>query len=200
MGIKHCGKSTQGKLLANYYACPFIDTDAEIAVLTGMQPRELYVAQGAAGFMDAEARVCKELEARFSADSNAADGSAGSRQGSISCVVATGGGICNNRAAVDALVSWGIPVFLQADEKLAADRIVREARVLENGELQNLPAYIAKENPRSLQDVRAVFHRFYEERTALYSGLCEVSVQMQAVAPELNRDRILAAVRDYMAL
>ena len=30
MGIKHSGKSTQGRLLAGHFGCPFIDIDDEI--------------------------------------------------------------------------------------------------------------------------------------------------------------------------
>ena len=46
LGIKHCGKSTQGKLLAKYFNCPFFDTDDEIEVLTGKSPRQIYTEQG----------------------------------------------------------------------------------------------------------------------------------------------------------
>ncbi|WP_191014265.1 shikimate kinase [Treponema zioleckii] len=38
MGIKHCGKSTQGKLLANHFDCNFFDTDDVILELTKKNP------------------------------------------------------------------------------------------------------------------------------------------------------------------
>ena len=46
LGIKHCGKSTQGKLLSNHLGCPFFDTDDEVTKLTGKSPRELYIQLG----------------------------------------------------------------------------------------------------------------------------------------------------------
>mgnify|MGYP002853055256 CR=1 FL=1 len=208
MGIKHCGKSTQGKLLAAHFSCPFFDTDDEVTALTGKTPRELYVQQGKNAFMQAEAQVCKQLSARFSVD--AADSRLASApsalacaakeplQTAFSCVIATGGGIANNEPALQALASCGVLVFLQADEKLACDRIIREISFDEAGALKNAPAYIASEHPATLADVRAIFHRFYEERTALYTARCNITVQMTSLPPEQNRERILQALRTLL--
>ncbi|MBQ1794978.1 MAG: shikimate kinase, partial [Treponema sp.] len=42
MGIKHCGKSTQGKILAKKMGSDFYDTDEVIAEQTGKSPRQIY--------------------------------------------------------------------------------------------------------------------------------------------------------------
>ena len=42
MGIKHCGKSTQGKIISQKLGLPFYDTDDVITLLTGKTPREIY--------------------------------------------------------------------------------------------------------------------------------------------------------------
>lgn len=184
MGIKHCGKSTQGRLLSQYLDCPFYDTDDLITARTGKTPRALYVQDGVSAFMQAEAEACQQLATIVGSEEY------------TGCVIATGGGICNNQAAIDILSRIGVCIFLRADEKLAADRIVREAHVTADGTLQNLPAYIAKENPQSLDDVRAAFHRFYEDRVAVYKKICSVSVVMQPVPAEQNMHRIISAVSE----
>ena len=180
-GIKHCGKSTQGRRLSDKLAVPFYDTDDLIEELEGITPREIYNRGGKEAFMLAEENACRELKNRLS---------------SGAAVVATGGGICDNDKAVEILKELGVIVFLMADEHIAAARIVREAR-LENGELKNLPAYIAKENPQSLDEVRALFHSFYQRRTASYKEIAAITVEMKNASKSENTSAILKAVRSY---
>lgn len=185
MGIKHCGKSTQGKLLAEHFACPLYDTDTVIQKSTGKSPRELYTQSGEAAFIKAEAQACSSIIAKLAPTA-----------APYTAVIATGGGICNNPDALAALRASGIFVFLNADEKTAADRIVREVRVNADGTLSNMPAYIAKEQPQSLEAVRDAFHRFYVARSATYQSLADVTVAMQAVPPDVNMRLILASLAE----
>ena len=147
LGIKHCGKSTQGKLLAKHFDCPFFDTDDEVTVLTGKNPRQIYTEQGKEAFLEAEKQACEKLADKLSSINKA--------------VIATGGGICNNPAALEVLHKLGTFVFLNADEKTAANRIVWEIKYDSDGAMKNLPAYIANKNPANVKDVRAIFHDFY---------------------------------------
>lgn len=185
MGIKHCGKSTQGKLLSQKLNLPFFDTDSVIQEMTGKTPREIYTTDGEEGFKKAETDACKEITLRIK------DGAS---------VIATGGGICNNAEALSVLHKLGTFVFLQSSEKVAADRICREARTDENGKLTNLPAYIAKDNPSSMAKVRELFHEFYEERVRLYAGIADISVRMDGAAgpcpKQVNTNRILSALKN----
>ena len=105
--------------------------------------------------------------------------------------MATGGGICNNQEAVDVLRSIGKTVFLIADEKTAADRIIKEASVQSDGTITGLPAYIAKKSPRSLQEARDIFHVFYEERMKLYTSIADASITMQDAPKTMNANRIM---------
>lgn len=180
MGIKHCGKSTQARHLAAHFNCPSFDTDDIITELTGKTPREIYQEQGPEGFMKAEEQACKEVIGRTTAQT---------------AVVATGGGICNNPRATALLKEAGTLIFLNADEKTAADRIIREVRIEEDGSLSNLPAYIAKENPHSLDEVRASFHRFYEDRVKKYAEICHIKIDMGNRPKEENTRRILDALK-----
>lgn len=181
LGIKHCGKSTQGKLLAKYFNCPFFDTDDEVEVLTEKSPRQIYTEQGKEAFLEAEKLACQKLTEKLSSIEVA--------------VIATGGGICNNPAALEVLHGLGTFVFLNADEKTAANRIVWEIKYDSDGSMKNLPAYIANKNPKNVSDVRAIFHDFYEERQKIYEGLCDIEVKMEHSASKTeNMKKILSAV------
>ena len=181
MGIKHCGKSTQANLIASYLGSDYhvYDTDDLITELMGKTPRQIYSEQGKDAFLQAELKACEYLK---------------NLPESKNAVVATGGGICNNVSAVQILRSIGTLVFLDADEKIAADRIVREVHTDSHGNLKNLPAYIAKENPCSEEEVREIFHNFYIERKKIYSELCDITVQMKAVSKQENTKSILATL------
>ena len=181
LGIKHCGKTTQGKLLSKHFSCPFFDTDDEVTALTGKTPRELYSELGKDAFLEAEKNACKRLAEKLSASERA--------------VIATGGGICNNPDALAELHKIGTFLFLNADEKTASDRIVREIAYDAVGSMKNLPAYIAKENPKNVQDVRAIFHNFYIERQKLYQAVCDIEIKLEHSASKSeNTKKILACI------
>lgn len=177
-GIKHCGKSTQGKRIASALGLDFYDTDDLILEQCGMDARALYKSQGKDAFIAAELRACEFLRDKLSGKGTQA-------------VIATGGGICQNDPAMQILKALGLIVYLEIDEKSAAGRIVREARFLPDGTIQNLPAYIAAKNPRDESQARAIFHDFYEERTKKYRSLADITVQMQGSRSE-NTKKILS--------
>lgn len=184
LGIKHCGKSTQGKILAKHFKCPFFDTDDEITFLTGKTAREIYVEQGKEAFLAVEKDICKKL----SEDSRLVHQSE-----KVTAVIATGGGVCNNSEALDYLHKIGLFVFLNADEKTAADRIVNEIKYDGVGMMKNLPAYIANKNPQNVMEVREIFHKYYEERRKIYAGLCDVEVKLEHSASKTeNMKNILS--------
>ena len=187
LGIKHCGKSTQGRLLSKHFACPLFDTDDVIQAMTGKSPRQIYTEQGEAAFIAAEADACQHLSRQLAERTHQAK--------PYAAVIATGGGICKNEKALQTLRALGTLIFLNAQEKTAADRIVREAKTDASGAPTNLPAYIAKEHPQTLDDVRASFHRFYEERTKAYRALCDITVTMTPAPPEENMRCIVNALR-----
>lgn len=185
MGIKHCGKSTQARLLARHFAIPAFDTDDEITERTGKTPREIYSVLGKEAFLQAEADACRTLKETVSALKTAP----------YKAVVATGGGICENKAALDILKEFGIFVFLDIDEESALSRILEETKTGENGQIQNLPAYIQKENPKNLSDVRKIFHGFYAERKKKYGEICDARIELQPASKEWNSQLILSKLK-----
>lgn len=186
MGIKHCGKSTQGKLLATELTCPFYDTDDVMETVAGKSPRQLYT-EGVSVFRQAESAACRSVVSLV-------EQAGGSMLPEYVAVIATGGGICDNEAALNILRPAGIFIFLETAEKTAADRIVREAVCTPDGKIENIPSYIAKENPHTLDDVRASFHQFFIGRVKKYRSLCDFSVQMGAVPKEENLRVIIDAL------
>lgn len=173
LGIKHCGKSTLGQMLANQFNCPFFDTDDVIAEMTGKTPREIYQQQGAEAFMEAEARACDYLS-RYLAS-----------LGEAEYVIATGGGICTNQQALDSLQRLGFFLFLEVPEEVAAQRIIDEIQWVD-GVMTNLPAYIASEHPTSTEDVAKIFGRFYQQRSNQYRRLAQITCNLKGKTAEEN--------------
>lgn len=173
LGIKHCGKSTLGRMLAAQFNCPFFDTDDIITEMTGSPSRKIYQEEGEQAFMEAEARACEHLEHHIAS------------LGEDEYIIATGGGICNNQRALDSLQRLGFFLFLEVPEEIAAQRILDEIE-WEDGTMKNLPAYIASENPSTPEEVATIFSGFYKERTTRYRKLAQITCRLKGETPEEN--------------
>ena len=182
MGIKHCGKSTQGRIISKKLSVPFFDTDDVVFEMTGKTPRQIYTELGNEGFQEAEEKACSFLLEKInsSAEKNA--------------VIATGGGICGNKKALDVLKKIGTFVFLKTPERIASFRVLREISVAQDGTLLNVPAFIAKKNPRSVADAKKVFHDFFIERECIYEQLADVVIDMSSSSKEANAAKIIESV------
>jgi len=106
VGMKHTGKSTVGALLAERLARPFFDTDALITQIAGASPRELYDAGGAALMMEREAEACRSLS------------------GLSPAVIATGGGLADNEAALQAITPKNLVIYLDTPFEILYERIM----------------------------------------------------------------------------
>lgn len=182
MGIKHCGKSTQGRIISKKLSVPFFDTDDVIFEMTGKTPRQIYTELGNEGFQEAEEKACSFLLEKInsSAEKNA--------------VIATGGGICTNKKALDVLKKIGTFIFLKTPERIASFRVLREISVAQDGTLLNVPAFIAKKNPRSVADAKKIFHDFFIERECIYEQLADVVIDMSSSSKEANAAKIIESV------
>lgn len=182
MGIKHCGKSTQGRIISKKLSVPFFDTDDVVFEMTGKTPRQIYTELGNEGFQEAEEKACSFLLEKInsSAEKNA--------------VIATGGGICGNKKALDVLKKIGTFVFLKTSERIASFRVLREISVAQDGTLLNVPAFIAKKNPRSVADAKKIFHDFFIERECIYEQLADVVIDMSSSSKEANARKIIETV------
>lgn len=180
-GIKHCGKTTQGRLLASALGILFFDTDDLIAHACGTSVRTFYGTHGREAFMQAEAMACHTLAAVLTHIKKAA-------------VISTGGGICTNPEAIAGLRPLGIFVFLRSSEKLACERILAEACFYPDGHIEGLPAYIASHEPRSESEVRRIFSQFYAERSRAYEELADYVFEAADKTIEENALLLKAAV------
>jgi shikimate kinase len=176
LGIKHSGKSTLGDRLAGLLGRPFFDTDDIITEQTGKTPREVLRGGGKAALLAAE---------RDAAAWAAAQGSA---------VIATGGGICENDAALAALQGSRF-VYLDVAEDVAANRILRKSTILLETppRFTALPAYLAgRHEELSAEEVRRRFHPIYETRTARYRAFAEaLFAPDEAADPQQNAAALL---------
>lgn len=180
LGLKHSGKSTLGKTLATQLGYEFVDTDTLIEEAVGMSVRDLYNQQGAAAFLETEEKVCKDL-----ADSI----------GDRKMVISTGGGICDNPPALVHLKAVGEFIFLQNDLNISISRIVRKIETTEDGKFTNVPAFIAKQNPESIMDIKKMLRARFEEREELYKKISDKIVLLEDASIEANLSSLLYAVR-----
>ncbi|MCR4580593.1 MAG: hypothetical protein K5681_09640 [Treponema sp.] len=180
MGLKHCGKSTQGKLLAEKLEVDFFDIDQEIEKAVGKPVRILYKTKGASEFMLQEEKACDKIV---------------SENAGKQIVVATGGGICDNPPAITRLRELNTFVFLRLDMDFSINRIMDKIQKNEFGTFLNLPAYVEAENPKTLKDVREILQKKFQERFLKYEAIADIIVDIKNAPIDENLNRILEALK-----
>ena len=131
-GVKHCGKSTLGRLLAAICGASFTDSDDELCLRYGKPVREIFRELGEENFRRAEAEVLEDLAARdgfnvFSlgggAVSNAFVGTEIWEQ--LGCKIMID---IPDAAAQERVFASGVPAYLEkySDPRRALEQINRE--------------------------------------------------------------------------
>lgn len=131
IGMMGCGKTTVGRLLAQRLECPLADTDALIEERTGRTIPDIFAADGEARFRTLELELCRELAGRRG------------------LIVACGGGLPTQEAAMAALRENGLVFWLDRDPGETYDSLDVSGRPL-------------------AQAGRADFVRRYRDRVPVY--------------------------------
>lgn len=151
MGMKHSGKSTLGRALAEVRRLSFIDlddlTEAEHDPRRALSCREIFRRHGEEYFRELEGRAASRLASLMQ---------------ERPLVAALGGGTIENADAMERLAEHGLLVYLEE----AAD--ILYARIMAGGR----PAYLGAENPRG------DFLRIYQRRTALFRERAHLVVHL----------------------
>ena len=131
IGMMGCGKSTVGALLAHRLGRELVDTDAVIEERTGRAIPDIFSADGEEGFRALELALCRELSGRSG------------------LVIACGGGLPTQEAAIAALKENGLVFWLDRDPGETYDALDVSGRPL-------------------AQAGRADFIRRYQDRAPVY--------------------------------
>lgn len=169
IGMKHTGKSTIGALLSKTLHQSFFDVDSIITELSGKTPRNLFIEGGAALMKEWETASCRYLTGQKELQGKA------DTQGSI---IATGGGIADNREALDILKKTGLFVYLDSPFDVLFERIVQTAE--KEG---HLPPFLRGSDPQAL------FMELFQRRTAIYAIMADMHLQSGIKTPvEITRE------------
>ena len=118
IGMKHCGKSTLGRALAESWGCPFYDVDALIEAAHACEAgrpltaREIFTSLGEDYFHKLEGQVVSELYLKLN------------RPGSRA-VVALGGRTALNASVAELLGGIGLLVYLHVSPEVLFARVRR---------------------------------------------------------------------------
>lgn len=173
MGMKHTGKSVHGRALAERLGARFCDIDTLVQELdsteTGMRRpvRDIYREDGAERFRQLEAAACR-LAAELTED----------------LVVSTGGGICDNPDALDA-ISDGLRVHLRDDYDALAHRIFRGG----------IPAFLHTDDKAV---ARTRLRELYDRRVASYDDIADLTINLNDLAIADARALVLRIVEEHI--
>jgi shikimate kinase len=147
IGMMGCGKSTCGRMLARQLDREFIDTDSFIEAREGRAVAEIFAAEGEEYFRAKEREIAAEL---------------GGQEG---LVIACGGGLPMQAAAMASLKKTGVVVFLDRDPEDIYDNVSMAKRPLG-------------------QAGREAFLERYRQREPIYRGCADLVVPSQPAAEE----------------
>lgn len=154
-GIKHCGKSTLGRLAAQATGWPFSDLDDLIDPGPFSSLREMYRHDDGALFRQEEARALEQLMESTSPDDT--------------LLTALGGGTLDNPRAAHILANHSHPrriIYLQEAADILFERIMA----------RGTPPFLEAPTPAAL---RARFDKLYRHRDNLYQEQADIILPLR---------------------
>ena len=176
LGIKHCGKSTHGKLLARKLAYQFLDTDDMLVQAYKNEfncqdaeavPRAIMQKHGEEFFRKFEASVIRDFAAQ---------------QQAAPAVIALGGGVpCNDFLSISELKSLGTMVYLSIPLENAFKRIAAGG----------IPPFLQGDDPK------AKFMELCKKRIPRYNETADVIIEITGeTAPEIFNEYIYNTLKE----
>ena len=163
IGYRGTGKSTVGPVLAARLGWAFVDADVHTEAVAGKSIKEIFAAEGEAGFRDREAATLAALAGR-------------------TChVIATGGGVILRESSRVLLRQSGFVVWLAAEPEAVWERMQTDATTA--ARRPNLTA------GGGLDEVRALL----AAREPLYRETANLEIRTDGLSPEAVADAILTA-------
>ena len=170
MGLKHSGKTSLGRRLANELELEFIDLDDAIESLYtggGLSCREIYLRHGRDYFLDLEASAAGRVKQKI-------------LQGSV--VLSLGGGAAENPAAMAQIQTAGFRIYLHDEEEHLFTRIIRGGS----------PAFLPSHNQEE------AFHEIYTRRNKLYMAYADAVVAIDGGSLDQAYSLLLATTLELM--
>ncbi len=169
--MKHTGKSRHGEALARAFGRVFVDTDTliqEIDAAAGGHPartaRDIFQEDGVERFRQLETAACRLVAQRREP-----------------IVVATGGGLCDNPAAVRS-TSGGLLVHLVDSFEALSDRVF----------LRGIPAFLYTTDE---EIGRKRFRELYDRRTTEYDALADIRVDLTGMTASCAQSHLIDMIR-----
>ncbi|MCF7947463.1 MAG: shikimate kinase [Spirochaetia bacterium] len=170
-GLKHCGKTTLGSMLADCCGRLFFDLDdllLQAARLDGYSSvRELYRTAGCKKFQEYEARAAENVCAQNSPPE---------------VILSLGGGTIENPAALETLQPAGSFIYLQVEEEVLFERIQRGG----------LPPFLIGTQPPE-----EMFHDLWVHRHQLYLSHADLVVSLPNQAVEDNFKLLYTQLKEH---
>lgn len=174
IGMKHCGKSTTGKLLAARWGCPFYDVDPMIEehhacdVGETISVREIFERYGETHFHRVEGHVVCELYLKLDRSDSQA-------------VVSLGGRTALNASVCELLRAIGPIVYLQVAPEVIFERI----------EQAGIPPFLNPDDPA------ADFRALYAQRHPQYEELADLTIDINGLDPPAAADLLAERIENY---
>lgn len=166
-GMKHCGKTTAGKLLAKFMHCRFVDTDDLVESYyrdiygEKLNCREIFTRHGTEFFRKLELETVSQLQTELKPES---------------WVVGLGGGLPMNPPVRAILPQLGTLVYLKVEPEIIFRRI----------QANGLPPFIDPSRPFES------FMEFFSQREKIYEEIADLSVICPGGnTPEQNLEKII---------
>jgi shikimate kinase len=173
-GIKHCGKSTIGRYLAEELEIPFLDLDDIVVELCRenrggqdaitWEPREIYRRLGKTGFQALELEALGRI-----------------RKNNEACVLALGGGTPENPETRCVLSGLGILVYLYEEAEILYSRIIA----------RGIPPFLDEKAPRES------FLELFQYRDTLYRSAADLTIELKGADVARGSAMIHKALQEY---